>query len=343
MGRKPTKNTNLPPHMRKRVKPSGKTYYYYDTGAKPRKETPLGDDYILALKKYAELHVLPVKIANPTFGDAITRYETYELPKLAKDTIRVNKSDIKHLRKNFNAAPFEDMRPMHIHKLLDKMRDTKTTANRCKRLTSTIWNHARAWGYTDLPNPCAGIKGFKLPKRTIYIKDAVFKAVYDCGSVPLQDAMDLAYLIGQRPADALKKTEHDIVDDHLTVEQAKTKKPLRIAIVGELAALLTRIRARKAGYKVVHTHLLLNLQGRPLTKAVLRNHFVEARAKAAEKHPDQAEQIKAFWFYDLRAKAADDVADDRSEQEASDLLGHDSVKTTQRHYFRRGKKVDPTK
>lgn len=59
--------------------------------------------------------------------------------------------------------------------------------------------------------------------------------------------------------------------------------------------------------------------------------------------PKLAEAIRAFWFYDLRAKAADDTSDERGDQAASDLLGHDSVKTTQRHYLRRGKIVDPTK
>lgn len=41
----------------------------------------------------------------------------------------------------------------------------------------------------------------------------------------------------------------------------------------------------------------------------------------------------------LRAKAADDTADGRGEEAARDLLGHESVKTTQRHYLRRGKIV----
>ena len=33
-----------------------KTYYYYDTGAKPRHEIPLGFDYILAVQEWAKLH-----------------------------------------------------------------------------------------------------------------------------------------------------------------------------------------------------------------------------------------------------------------------------------------------
>jgi integrase len=53
--------------------------------------------------------------------------------------------------------------------------------------------------------------------------------------------------------------------------------------------------------------------------------------------------IEKFWFYDLRAKAADDTSDERGEQAASKLLGHESVKTTQRHYLRRGRIAPPTK
>jgi integrase len=51
---------------------------------------------------------------------------------------------------------------------------------------------------------------------------------------------------------------------------------------------------------------------------------------------DDAE-IAAMWFYDLRAKAADDTADNRGEQAASNLLGHENITTTKRHYLRRGK------
>ena len=213
----------------------------------------------------------------------------------------------------------------------------------CKRLFSTIWNHARGWGYTDAQNPCEGINGYSLKKRTVYITDDVFAAVYNHSSVPLQDAMDLAYLTGQRPADALSMTEHDIIDGHLIVTQEKTKQPLRIVISGELEELISRIHARKESHKDVTAALLVNTQGRKLTPAVLRNHFDDAKKTAIEAIPGMEKAIKEFWFYDLRAKAADDTSDMRSDQAASDLLGHESVKTTQRHYLRRGKIVSPTK
>lgn len=343
MGRKPTVNLNMPPRMHPRKQRSGKVYYYMFTTDTPRKELPLGDDFIAALRKYAELNTVDVPKTCATFSDLETKYLTTAVPKLAPATAKQYQSDIKHLKTSFVGAPLDEIKPMHIKKFLDKHADKPTTANRCKRLFSTMWNHARGWGYTDLPNPCEGIKGHSLDKRTVYITDEVYAAVYAAASAPLRDAMDLAYLTGQRPADALRMTAHDVIDGHLIVTQEKTKQPLRIVIRGKLAALIDRIEERKASHSMVTAALLVNTHGKRLTAPVLRNHFDAARKKAALQAPQLAAAIRAFWFYDLRAKAADDTSDDRGDQAASDLLGHDSVKTTQRHYLRRGKIVDPTK
>jgi integrase len=341
MGRKPTKNLNLPPHMRRRLQKSGTAFYYLDTGEKPRREIPLGSDYVLALKKYAELQ--NAKPAAGTFGDAIGRYMRDELPKLSRNTIKTHSSDAKHLKAFFSTAPMDQIRPVHIRKFLDKHKDKPTTANRCKRLFSTIWNHARGWGYTDAPNPCTGIQGFSLEKRDVYVTDEVFAAVHRHASDALKDALDLAYLTGQRPSDALKMKGSDIANEYLMIDQGKTKKKLRIKVTGELAKLLGRIIVRKAQHKIEHDQLLMNRDGKPFTYPALRNHFDNAKRDAIKEHPELAAGIKSFWFYDLRAKAADDTADTRGEQAASDLLGHDNVSTTQKHYLRRGRVVAPTK
>jgi integrase len=345
MGRKNTRNLNMPPHMHPRTQRSGKIYYYMykrEDGGK-RVEIALGDDFILALKKYAELNVVVEAGAGATFTDVYKRYLVDSLPKLAASSAKMWRSDIKHLLESFRDAPLSQIKPVNIRHFLDDHADKPTTANRCKRVFSVMWNKARGWGYTDLPNPCEGIQGYALGKRTVYITDEVFALVYGHASQVLRDAMDLAYLTGQRPADALSMTEHDIIDGHLIVTQEKTKQPLRIQIVGQLEALLLRIDERKAGHKVKTAALLVNEHGKRLNAGTLRRHFDAARAKAAEKNPAEAAEIKAFWFYDLRAKAADDTSDNRGDQAASDLLGHDSIKTTQRHYLRRGKIVSPTK
>lgn len=78
----------------------------------------------------------------------------------------------------------------------------------------------------------------------------MFLAVWDGASAPLRDAMDLACLIGQWPVNALKMTEHDLIDGNIILTQEKTKQPLRFRIIGEPKALLARIEARNTGHKI---------------------------------------------------------------------------------------------
>jgi integrase len=252
-------------------------------------------------------------------------------------------TDLNYLETYFGHAPMDEIRPMHVRMFLDKHRDKPTTANRCKRVFSAVWNVARGWGYIDSPPPSAGITGYSIGKRDVYVTDEIFAAVWDKVTPELRNAMDLAYLTGQRPSDALRMSEDDIVNGYLVVNQGKTAKKLRIVVSGELAELLDRITVQKSQYTINHRQLLINKRGAPLTPQVLRNLFKHAKLAAAKANPALADAIKNFWFYDLRAKAADDVGDERGAQDATDLLGHDSQRTTNRHYRRRGKIVRPTR
>jgi integrase len=333
-------------HFRARQQKSGKVYYYFDAGGKPRKEVPLGSDYVTAVRKWAELKAQhEVAVAVTTFPELADRYEREVLPELAKSSQLTYRSDLKHLREFFGnpPAPLDSIRPKHIDALLQWKKDVPTTATRLKRLFSVMFNLARKWDYTNNANPCAGIKGFAPEKREVYITDEVFKAVWQEAPEPLRDAMDLAYLTGQRPGDVLDMTERHIADGMLSVKQGKTKTRRRIRIEGELLTVIQRIKSRKETYKVWSANLTVNTRGMRLAKKTMRDMFVAARAKAAAENPKLKEAIEAFWFYDLRAKAADDVADEHDDQTASNLLGHGSVAITQRHYLRKGKIVGPTK
>lgn len=339
-------------NFRARTQKSGRTFYYFDAGGKPRREIPLGDDYILAVQKWVELSALPASSGpTTTMIDLIDKYEAEELPKLADSSQATYRSDIKHLRKFFSdpePAPLNSIKPSHIKKLLKWKQSQPTTANRLKRLTSTIFNFGRGEGYTDQENPCKGVIGFGLGRRDVDISDDVFQVVWEAANAPTRDAMDLAEATGQRPGDTLRMTEAHIKDGMLTVQQGKTKAKRRIIIEGRLAEVLDRIKERKRGYKIWSSYLAVNTRGLPLTKWTLRDGFTDARKAAAAKalkkgKKEFAAEIKAMWFYDLRAKAADDTAEDRGEQAAADLLGHASVSTTQKHYLRRGKIVKPSK
>lgn len=343
MGRTPTRNKNLPAGMRARHR-GNKVYYYLDTGAKPkRKEIPLGQDYVLAVQKWAELTVsgaAPGSII--TFRHVAERYLREVLPNKAPTTQKDNLRELANLYKFFDdpPGPLDDIDPVDIRQYLDFRRDAPVRANREKALFSHIWNFARSTGLTSKANPCAGVKGKSEKGRDAYIDDAVFKAVWDAAELPLRDAMDLAYLTGQRPADVLKLSQSDIKDGALTVVQNKTGKRLRIAIEGELAAAIDRIKQRK----VMGLGLVNTMNGERMGKAGLRAAFDRARTAAKEKHPDMAKEIAAFQFRDLRAKAGTDKEESGGMEAAQAQLGH-STPTMTAHYVRhrRGKLVTPTK
>lgn len=219
-------------------------------------------------------------------------------------------------------------------------KEGQVPANRERALLSHIWNFARETGLTTLFNPCAGVKGFKEPGRDVYISDEVLAAVHAAAEFPLRDALDLAYLSGQRPAGTLKMSRADIVDGALMVRQNKTGKKVRVSIEGALAALIDRLKGRK----VMGLKLISMTDGSPMTKFELRGAFTRGRVAAAAAHPDMAAEIKAFQFRDLRAKAGTDKEESSGMQAAQDQLGHSTpMMTAQYVRHRRGKLVKPTK
>jgi integrase len=369
MGRKPSRWTNLPKGMRARVRPYG-TYYFFDKGGKPRQEIPLGSDFVEAVKQWAELsqEAMPKGVCH-TFVDAMDMYVIKELPNKASRTQSDNIKEMVHLRDFFGnpPAPLDEIQPIHIRQYMtwrvQKAKETakaenvkrmerglmplaikpdlgKVRANRDKALFSHIFNFARNEGMTAAANPCAGVKGYKESGRDVYVEDDLFKKVYQQACEPLREAMDLAYLTGQRPADVLRYSLQDIRDNNLTVRQGKTEKKLRIEISGELAVLVERIKARRKEIdktKVVAMALIVKEDGTPLTASALRSRFDKARKLAGI---DKA----TFQFRDLRAKAGTDKADSDDILAARKQLGHASVTMTEAYVRnRKGEKVKPTR
>lgn len=359
MGRKPHKNLNLPPRMRARKQKSGRTFYYYDAGGKPRREIPLGADMVEAVRKWAELEreQMPQSSEVPTFRYAAERYVRDVLPTKAPRTQSDNLKELAVLYEYFDSppAPLDQIRPQHIKLYLTWRADKAKAwyaaagravpadaghvrANREIALFSHIFNYAREIGLTDAPNPCAGVKKNRESGRDVYVEDDPYRAVWNAADQPTRDAMDLAYLAGQRPADTLRFDERDIKDGELHVGQGKTGKKLRIQVVGELAAVIERIRARKAGYRVSSTALVVNEDGQRLTYDALRQRFAKAREAAGLTH-------EQFQMRDLRAKAGTDKTEAAGDiRQAQRQLGHASIQMTE-HYVRarKGDKVGPTR
>lgn len=355
MGRKPTRNNNLPPNMRARHR--GKvTYYYYDHGGKPRREEPLGTDFVLAVRRWSEIEQAETpKALVPTINDAFVAYIRDVLPKNSPRSQSDKLVQIGLLREFFDGAPLDEIEPVHVKqymrwrhlKAAEWYKSKKRTppadagfirANRDIEVLSHMFNYAREHGFTKATNPCNGVSANSEKGRKVYVEDDVYAKVYGQADQPTRDAMDLAYLTGQRPQDTLNYDERDIREGFLHIDQGKTGMRIRMEVLGELKSVIDRIRARKSGYKVVSTALVVNESGQRMTLDTLQRRFREARRSAGVGDGE-------FQFRDLRAKAGTDKTDSSGDiRQAQKQLGHTSVTMTE-HYVRnrRGDKVKPTK
>lgn len=339
MGRRPTKPGAVP-HLRLRKR--GKvTYYYYDQGGTPRKEIALGTSYPDAIRKWSELECAQEPGKVITFKDAADKYRREVIPTKRPSTQRVNLRELTKLIEYFDdpPAPLASIRPVHIGEYMDwrtdKGKRATHSATRERALLSHLWNKCRRWGFTDLPNPCRGIEGAGKAQRGVYVEDKLLAKVYKEACQPLRDAIDLAYLTGQRPADMLALEPPR--EGFLHFQQAKTEAKRRMKVQGELKAVLARIARRKKKLGITTIRLVVDDTGRGLTKDQLRYRFDKAREDA--KVPKAA-----FQFRDLRAKALTDKSESSGVHEAQKQAGHRSVTTTE-HYTDnlRGKKITPTR
>lgn len=223
MGRKPYKPGAIP---RFRARKRGKvTYYFYDHGGRPRKETALGTDYGLAVKRWAEIE-RESKLPPPAvvlFRHVAEAYARDVIPTKAPRTQRDNAKELAKLLEYFDdpPAPLDAIEPGDVQDYLNWRSAAPIRATREKALLSHLWNWARSQRYTKLPNPCTGIKG-ETGGRDAYVEDADFWAIWEAGSETLRGAMELAYLTGQRPADVLGASEGDIRGGVLHFQQGKT-------------------------------------------------------------------------------------------------------------------------
>lgn len=332
---------------RKRPRKNGTVWvgYYYrnSTG----KEIPLGGDLSKARLKWAELEAKE-KPADLTMMKGIfDRYVLDVIPKKGERTQKDNLAELKQLRPTFDSAPIDSITPSSIAGYRDA-RTAKVRANREIALLSHVFNMAREWGLTERENPCQGVRKNKEVPRDYYANAVVWDAVYGMAGPELKEAMDLAYLTGQRPADVIIMRSDDTEGDYFLVTQGKTGQKLRILMrteAGEnsLGKLVREITERNVRHP--SKYLLINKYGKRMTKGMLRLRWDKAREKAQKNALDQgdpmlATKIGGFQFRDIRPKAASEIVD---IGDASLLLGHTKQEITKRVYRRIGATAKPSK
>ena len=304
------------------------TSYYYETPRDEngkRKLIPLGTDLHEAKKKWAELEGKPVTFEN-AIESVAERYfkwaENKEESGLAERTVQGYKDCWKPLSPVFGKTDINKMRPEFLLRYYHE-RSSKYRGKVEVKFLSTMFNWARARGFMSIPNPAAGIvRHMKVSsKRTIYVTDEDFALVYKHGNDVVKDAMDIAYLTGQRPADVFKMQWSDIKDGVLTITQNKTGQVVRIAVTGGLEAVFNRIKARK----ILGRTIITNQYGRKITEGIFRVAFDAARDRAEAEAKELGIEFNRFQFKDLRAKSA---TDSDTQTDAQKLLGHKNIETT---------------
>lgn len=324
-------------------------YYYNGRDANGnRVEVPLGRDLDEAKVEWARLDRKATPKPAHLMGRLFDDYEKKIIPGLKLGTQKDYLKGLKQLRNAFESAPVDAVTPQVIAQYRDA-RTAKIRANREIALLSTIFTFAREWGLTEKANPCARLRRNKETPRDFYAGQAVWEAVYAQAPPELKDAMDLAYLTGQRPADVLKASTADLNNGFLMVGQGKTEKRLRIRLhdgteASNLSTFIDSLLERKSMAGIKSSSLITNQTGLRMSYAMLRNRWDEARDKAAVKATVEgdamlAAAIRQFQFRDIRPKAASEI----ELTHASRLLGHSTEEMTKKVYRRVGEIVRPTK
>lgn len=174
------------------------------------------------------------------------------------------------------------------------------------------------------------MRGVELPKparRTRYVTDDEYAAVYARASERIRIAMDLALLTGLRRGDILALTREAITPEGLLVHTGKTGKSLLIEITPAMEAVLARARA-----------LAPQLPGRFLVRTRKGGRYTDSGFSAVWQRLVLRAGVERFCFHDIRAKSASDTQDIAA---AAARLGHASPEITRRVYVRSPQKVRP--
>lgn len=301
MGRRRTKDLDLPPRMRR-----AGAAFYYDAGGKPRKWIPLGSDKAKALARWAELRGSGAATRN--VATLIDKY-------LAQSTVSANtltnyRAYAAVIRKYFGDAPVDQVRSGHIQEFHDRYK-YKMQGRNVVILFKQMLKKAVQWEWIP-SNPGDKVEVRPQPKRGRYLTDAEFMAVRAALPEHFRIAVDLAYMLGLRVSDVVRLKLSDVKDGHLAIMQKKTGEPLLIQMTPEIEEVMARARALERPVRSMH--FICNRRGNP---------YREKTVSYAFKVAAKAIGIKDVRFHDIRAKSASD-----EQETAQKRLGHRSAAAT---------------
>jgi len=227
------------PHVRF-VQAKGKTYAYFDTGA--RKESgrpvyaampPLGS--IGFYDAYASLKGARSKRqrVDYTVTHLVRDYErSKEFAEHAAKTKQVYGYTLRNIVKYLGEYPVNDLTRSDVQAILDTDIDGAGAHNMFLSVVSAIYSWARGREKTNL-KPAEGIKRRKGGEHEPW-PDHIVEAGVAATDANIRLAVRLLYFTGQRIGDMLKMRWSDIRDGVIEVTQQKTGKTVWVPLLDEL-------------------------------------------------------------------------------------------------------------
>jgi integrase len=309
-------------------------FYFFHPAT--NKWMPLGKDIAAALAQYGNL--IGGQWSGQTLGDVIDRYKTQVLPlKRSAQTRKDQAKQLDKLKAVFGSMHPDSITAQHCYKYTDARTAAPVAARHEIALLGHVFAKAIRWGVATV-NPVRTLERTKKSKRTRYVTDAEFSAVYVLASDRMQIAMDLALDTGQRRGDLVALTRAQLTEEGIAFRQGKTGAGVLVEWTEQLRATVERAKALKP--QVPGEYLLRKRNGKQYTargfSAIWQRLMDKALAPGKEGAPPAL--AERFTFHDLRAKCASDKT---SLEGAAALLGHASSTTTKTNYRRKMPRATP--
>jgi len=326
MARPRTTNAYLP----KYVTVIHGAYWYRPPDAKSVRIAAEGD--------LAGLYKFMAKLTAPEgpitrMSEVFDRYIREVVPTLAERTQKDYLRHLSILRAWCGHMHPDELEPKDIGKFLD-VEKGKIQRNRQVAVLSAVYAKAVGRWYVAQKNPCRDVERNPTHRRTRYVTDEEYLAVYTLASERTRLMMDLALITGQRQGDLIALKWEAVTDSGIRLQQGKTGKKLIITKSEVLEAVLERAKALKPD--LPREYVVRTRKGRPYTSEGFRAVWQRTMNQAMRKKVIQ----ERFTFHDLRAKS---VSDSETLEQAFERAGHTSMSMTRGVYDRNFRKVTPLK
>jgi integrase len=309
---------------------------YYFCHPETNEWQPLGKDIAGAFAEYGKL--VSGQWSGHNLGDVIDRYRTEVLPqKRAAKTRADQAKQLEKLKGIFGDMPADKITAQHCYKYLDGRAKHPVAARHEISLLGHVFAKAIRWGAATV-NPVRTLERTPKGKRTRYMTDSEYDAVYALANERMRIAMDLALLTGQRRGDLLTLRRAKLTDEGIVFNQSKTGAGVLVEWTDEVRKITDRAKALKP--QVPGEYLLRKRNGRPYTAWGFSAIWQRLMDKATKpgKNGEAPALGERFTFHDLRAKCA---SDKDGLEDAAALLGHASSQTTKSVYRRKMPRATP--